>query len=134
MSFDFFDEFATDAAAEVNGVEVPYKGSTFIVARSGNKKYGKLLSDLVKKNQIALDLKDDAADDLSDKLMAEVLAKTILVGWKGEITYKGEKLKYSTANAMKLLAHADFRALVSRWADDREQYRAKQIEEKVKNS
>lgn len=133
MSIDFFDEFATDAAAELNGVEVPYKGTTFIVARAGNKKYGKLLSELVKKHQIALDLKDDAADELSDRLMAEVLSKTILVGWKGEITYKGEKLKYSTANAAKLLAHADFRAQVSRWADDREAFRVKAQEEKVGN-
>lgn len=133
MSLDLFSEFATDTAAEVNGVRVPFKGVTFIVARAGNKKYGKLLSELVKKNQIALDLKDDAADDLSDKLMAEVLAKTILVGWEGELSYAGKPLPYSVENAKKVLAHADFRAQVSRWADDREAFRVKAQEEKVGN-
>lgn len=130
---DLFSSFATDTTAEVNGVRVPFNGVTFIVARSGNKKYGKLLSDLVKKNQIALDLKDDAADDLSDKLMAEVLAKTILLGWEGDVQYQGKPLPYSVANAQKVLAHADFRAQVSRWADDREAFRVKAIEEKVGN-
>lgn len=134
MSLDLFQEFATDTDAEVNGVKVPFKGVTFLIARAGNKKYGKLLSELVKKNQIALDLKDDAADELSDVLMAHVLAKTILVGWEGDLSYKGEALPYSVENAKKVLAHADFRAQVSRWADDREAFRVKIQEEKVGNS
>ena len=130
---DLFSEFATDTKAEVDGVKVPYKGITFLIARAGNRKYGKVLSEAVKQNQIKLDMKDDAADDLSDKLMAEVLAKTILLGWEGDVMYKGEALAYSLENAKKVLTHGDFRAFITKLADDRESFRAAQIEEKVGN-
>jgi hypothetical protein len=130
---DLFSQFATDTSAENNGVEIPYQGITFTIARAGNRKYGKLLSELVKKNQVKLDMKDDAADELSDKLMAEVYAKTVLLGWSGDVMYQGEPLPYSFENAKKVLMHADFRALIAKLADDREAYRVKEIEDKVGN-
>jgi hypothetical protein len=131
---DLFSQFATDAQAELNGVRVPYQGVVFIIARSGNKRYGKLLAEKFKKHQVQLELKDDAADELSDKLMAEIMAETILLGWEGDIGYKGEKLAYSKENAVKVLMHPDFRAFISKLADDREKFRADAIDEKVGNS
>jgi hypothetical protein len=133
MAIDLFAEFATDTNAEVNGIYVPYKGVEFLIARAGNRKYGRALSEAVTKNQIKLDLKDDAADALSDKLMAEVLAKTILLGWKGEINFKGEPLAYSYENAVKVLMLADFRVLISKLADDRAAFRDQSMDDKVKN-
>lgn len=130
---DLFAEFATVENAEVDGVEVEYKGVTFIIARSGNRKYGKALTALVNKNQRVLDQKDDSADKKSDEIMIDVIAQHILKGWKGDIMFKGQPLPYSVENAKKVLAIRDFRAEVMKMADDRENYRVKEVEEQEKN-
>lgn len=135
MSFDLFAEFATDEKLEAEGTYMSYKGQEFLIARSGNRDYGKLLSKLVNKNQRILDGKDKAADDKSDEIMIEVIAKTILRGWKGAIIVEkgGKPVEYSVENAKKALKLKDFRAEVMKMAEDREAYRVAQLEEQEKN-
>lgn len=136
MAFDLFAEFATDEAAETGGTWMQYKGQDFLIARSGNRNYGKLLTKLVNKNQRVLDQQDDHADSASDDIMVEVIAKTILLGWKGEMIVEkgGSPVAYSLDSATKILRVKDFRAQVMKMADDREQFRVKQMEEQAKNS
>lgn len=128
---DVFAQFATDETKEADGVWVSLgreddpKAPAILVARSGNKKYTKLITRQVEKHQRALDLKNDAADDLSDQLMIEVMATTILLGWRN-IEFKGQSLTYSIDNAKMLLGVKDFRKLVARHSDDVESYRVAQ--------
>lgn len=125
-SVDLFEQFATDDSKEIDGVYVEYMGYEFLIARLGNRKYGKKLTALVERHDKALSRKDEAADKLNDDLMIETLAETILLGWKGEITFKGESLAYSVDNAKKLLTMKDFRKEVVKMADDMEAYKAQQ--------
>lgn len=130
---DFFAEFATDIVAELKGAIVSINDINFKVARAGNKHYSKLLTTLVEEHQLTLDLKDDKAEAKSDEIMAEVMSKTILLGWEGELPFKGKKYIYTQANAQMLLALRDFRALVMAHANDRANYRVKEVAAKVKN-
>jgi len=127
---DITKAFATDANKEEDGIEVDIgDGATLRVARIGTKAYNKVINKLFTANKRALDLKNDAAAELSDRLMAEAMAKTILKGWDG-IEDGGKPLPYSIENAQRLLMIKDFRALVFEKANDFEAYKAA-VEEDV---
>ena len=131
-TLDIFSAFATNADTEVNGTEVEFSSTKFLVARAGNPKYSKLLTKLVEKNQKALDLKDESADALSDRILIEVIASTVLLGWD-KLNYKGKELAYSIENAKLVLSHKDFRKEVARMSDDIDNYRAVMEVEQEKN-
>ena len=126
---DITKEFGTDVAKEQDGIEVDIGGATIIVARAGSVAYNKLVNKLFTANKRVLDLKNEAANTLSDNLMAEVLAKTVLKGWKG-IEEGGKDLPFSVENAQRLLRIRDFRALVMEKASDFTLYKAA-VEEDV---
>lgn len=118
---DLFSAFSTDQKTEEEGklTQIPDCGDTlWLVARSGNKSYNRLLSTLYKRNRAVLDSKGDEAQKKSDEILAEVFAKTILLGWQGEILYKGKKYAYSYELAKQLLMHKDFRAKVAGISED----------------
>jgi len=132
MALDIFAQFATDETLEENGTWFPIGGGArVLVARSGNRKYAKLLTKEVERNKKALDLNDDAADKLSEEIMISVLAETILLGWE-DISFKGEVLEYNVANAKKLLAVKDFRKAIAQFADDVSAFKFKETEEQGK--
>jgi len=125
---DVFESFATDENLEVAGTWVEYGEAKFLVARLGNRKYAKKLTALVERNQKLLDRKDDAAEALSDKLMVDTLAETILMGWEG-VMYKGAELPYTVENAKMIRALKDFRREIMKMAEDMEAYKMKQEQE-----
>jgi hypothetical protein len=133
---DLFAAFSTDASKEEEGTltTLPECGDTkWLVARAGNKSYKRLFSSLYKKNKAALESKGDAAEAKSNEVMAELYAKTILLGWEGEISYKGKLHKYSQEMARTLLAHGDFRSKVETVANDFTSFKSVQDEEDVGN-
>ena len=135
-SVDLFAAFAVDTAQEQDGTltELPGCGDTkFLIAREGNKNYSKLLQRLVKQNRAVLDSKGAAAEAKSDELMVEVLAKTILIGWEGEISYKGKMYPYTVDAAKMLLAHKDFRANVVGVSSNMETFKLVKDAEDAKN-
>lgn len=132
MALDIFAQFATDETLEENGTWFPIGGGArVLVARSGNRKYAKLLTKEVERNKKALDLNDDAADKLSEEIMIGVIAETILLGWE-DVSFKGEVLEYNVANAKKLLAIKDFRKAIAQFADDVSAFKFKETEEQGK--
>ena len=132
MALDIFAQFGTDETLEENGTWFQIGGGArVLVARSGNRKYGKMLTKEVERNKKALDLNDDAADKLSEEIMISVLAETILLGWE-DISFKGEVLEYNIANAKKLLAVKDFRKAIAQFADDVSAFKFKETEEQGK--
>lgn len=125
-AIDLFSAFSTVKANENEGTltQLPDCGDTlWRVARSGNRKYNRLLSQLYKRNRAVLDSKGDEAEKKSDEILTEVFAKTILLGWQGEILYKGKKYPYSYEQAKVLLAHRDFRTKVASIAEDFSNYK-----------
>lgn len=132
---NLFAQFATDATAENSGVWKDYGDNQFLIARAGNKAYSKLLGEVVSRHKATLDLGGEAADQLSDRLMIEVMAKTILLGWKDPIIVEkdGEPVAYSYDNAVKALQIKDFRNLVNTWANEMAAYRVAKLGEMEKN-
>lgn len=125
---DVFETFAVDVGKETDGVwhDIGDK-ARLLVARSGNRKYARMLSREVQKHQRVLDVPGDAADEASDKIMIKVLANTILLNWEC-IQFKKHSMPYSVENAEILLAVKDFRSLVNKLSSDFEAYHLKQEE------
>lgn len=132
MALDIFAQFATDEALEENGTWFDIGGDArILVARSGNRKYGKLLTKEVERARKVLDLNDEVADKRSEEIMVGVIAETILLGWEG-VKFKGKDIEYSVENAKQLLAIKDFRKLVAQYSDDVSAYKLKEAEEQGK--
>lgn len=132
---DIFSAFGSDTSKEVNGVEIEIAPDAFItVARSGNKKYGRILTKAFEANKYTIDRKDAAADAKAEQIVIDAMAQAILVGWRGNIQFKGEPLSYSVENAKKLLAVKDFRIMVSKHAEEFANFRAVVEDEDEKNS
>lgn len=130
---DIFAAYATDEAAELNGVWKNLNGAELLIARAGNRKYAKLLTARVEAGQSLLDSADEeVAAKASDEIMAGVFAETILLGWK-PLKFKGEVVEYSKETAKQMLLLKDFRREVARLSDDMEAYRVKVEEAQVKN-
>jgi hypothetical protein len=132
MAFDVFEMYATDETAEVEGVEMSIGDAKFLIARSGNKNFSKKLSKLYTKHQRVLERKDDVSDKLSDSVMVECIAETILLGWEG-VSFKGKELPYSVDNAKMLLEFKDFRKQIMGLAEDFDSYKSVKEAEEEKN-
>ncbi len=129
---DIFNTFATDENAELKGSWQKIGQGDFLIARANNRNYIKALQSKFAANQAALDAGDEAAEKLSDSIMVDLIAETILLGW-GEVTYQGALLPYSLENAKKVLTHKDFRAEVMKLANSIDGYRLKVEADQVKN-
>lgn len=139
---DIFRQFAADPVKEVEGVwEVlgtdpkTQKVARILVARSGNKRHSKVVTQLYESNRSTLELKNDAADAKGEEITIDSMAKGVLLGWEG-LEFDGEKLADSKdmtpedrlVAARKLLAVKDFRALVQKKAEDFAKFKAYQDE------
>ena len=130
---DIFNTFATNTELEEAGVEIKIGPDAYItVARAGNRKYAKLLSTLFEENRTLLETGTKEADEYSDQLMVQVIAETILLGWKG-LKYKDKILKHSVENAVTLLKVKDFRKLVMDHAQKIEHFKAGKESAAIKN-
>ena len=132
---DLFKTFATDEKLEVEGRWVPFDDKTsFKIARAYNKHFSRLFQRKYESNKHALKAKGPEAEALADSIMCEVMAKTILVDWKGPVSIKGEDLgAYSEAGAQKALQLKEFRAWVNAQADDTAAFKVEQDDEDSKN-
>lgn len=126
MSFDIFDAFATDENLENDGTVFPVgKDATLLVARGGNRRYARAVTKAVESRRAELDGDDDAAAGVSDEIMIDVMANTILLGWTN-LTFKGEPVgDYSVEKAKKLLSIKDFRKHVAGLSDTMAAYKVK---------
>lgn len=135
---DLFKEFATNLDAEVNGKWVKYGSVEFLIARSYNKNFTKKFRDEVEKHKDQMEkLGQEDAEALSNKIMIDVLAETVLLDWKGDIAFKGKPLKYSKANAKEILSTPEMREFVEfvlKESQDVENFRAELEKEQEKNS
>ncbi len=113
----------TNEVAENEGVWFPYGDASFLVARTGNKAYVKMITKLVNRHRITLDGRNEEADQLSEKLLVQTIASTILLGWKGNVRIDNELIEYSQENAEKALYIKEFRKIILGFADDVDAYR-----------
>ena len=133
---DIFASFAVDPKKEKNGVSVALQdcGATkWLIARTGSPEYNRLANMLFKRHRAVLDVNDDAAKKKSDEIMAEIFAATVLLGWEGQVAYKGQLHSYSRKVAQELLIHPAFRAKVEMVAGDFNAYKVEQDNADLKN-
>lgn len=132
---DLFSTFATDEKLEIEGRWVPFDTKTsFKIARAYNKHFSRLFTRLYNSNKLAIQSKGKEAEELSERIMCEVMAKTILLDWKGPVAIKGEDLgTYSVEAAQKALMLKGFREWVQAQADEVSAYKVEQDEEDSKN-
>lgn len=127
---DIFNEFAVSDDA----IYVPYaEGVEFLIARADNPKFNSLASRFYKQHKRTLEASNAAADAKMIEMTVYLYSETILLGWKGKVTLKGEALTYSKENAKKLLAIEGFRDWVATQARDTQAYKVVQEQETQKN-
>lgn len=140
MSFDIFENFATNEKLETVGVwhNLDVAGKSRIrVARMDNPKYQAAMSALFAEYAKELDAepedKRSEPGSLTRKVMAKGMAQAILIDWE-EVSYRGKMLKYSKENAEKVLEHKDFLELILRLSNDITKYQIELEDEQTKNS
>jgi len=121
---DILNSFATDEKLETEGKVFPLsKTASIKVARSGNPKYVSLLRQKMSEAQLDL-VGGDEADQLAESILIDVMAETILVGWKG-IVEGGLEVPYSVSKAKEYLKVKDFRRKVASLSENFEAFKLK---------
>jgi len=135
---DIFKSYATDKTLEENGVKIIVakddksgKESWIRVARLGNQKFNQCFDRLQKQNRVNGMKK--LSPEVTEKLLIEAIAETILVDWSG-LSYKGEEIAYSKENAIKMLTEAkDWLDEIVTLAKNMETFRIQDMEDSAKN-
>lgn len=133
---DIFKEYAVDLKAETKGVWRQLGTADFLIARSDNEEYLKHVTESWDANREKIEKGGKAADKLSTKLMAEIIADTILLDWKN-VGFEGVEMPYSRDNVVKLFTDPslrDFHNAILRLASEAAAYRVKEEEKETKNS
>lgn len=137
---DIFDLFATSELLEESGKDFDFGGGVrFRIARIGNSRYQRTLTQLFEAHRETLEMKGSdealaAADECSKQIMRQVHSRTVLLGWSGPVKYKGKPIEYSFETAELLLQHKDFFAWVDTRAKNYQNYLLSSQEEDAKNS
>lgn len=136
---DFWNAYSTNEQAEVEGRYFENGDAEFLIARAGNDRYSRMISKQYEGNKHILDDKSsDAAkatgEALAKKITIDVMSKSILLGWKGNVDWKGTPLPYTVDNAQKLLGLKDFQAWVVGKSGAYQNYLLAAEEEDAKNS
>ncbi len=135
---NFTKELATSADLENDGVWEDYDDKvSFLVARSHNKAFDRLITSLVNKNKRLLDSKTDAARDKSEQIMIQTMAQTVLLGWKGEFSIAMDDKpigEYSVEKAKEVLKIKALREWIQALSEDHARFKLVQDEAEAKNS
>lgn len=125
----------TDPAREDEGVWVEVgDGASLKLARIGNRRYREATQRRFKPYRRALRA-GTLSEATSEQLMAEVLAETVLLDWRG-LMDRGTPVPYSVDQAKAVLcdpAYREFRDLVVELAGDMQSYREADLEDAEKN-
>lgn len=115
-----YKKFKTNEKLENEGVTVDYgDAGKFRIARAGgsNKAHSKALEAVNRKyrNQFRLEIVEE---DESRKILAEVYANTVILGWEDVYDEDGKAIPFTPANCIKLLLDlpdlfADIREMAS---------------------
>lgn len=126
---DIFSTYATDETLEVEGRWFDLSKTARVkVARAGNPNYIKALRKKLDENRIDLDSQGDEANELAEKVMVDVTADTILLGWEG-LQFRGKPIDYSPQNSRLLLSVKDFRKRITGFSESFEAFKVKAQEE-----
>jgi len=133
MGFDLKTEFGTDEKKEIEGVwEDMGDGFSIKIARANNPNYDKWFTRLTKgiKRQLR---NDTVPEEKSRAIMIQIMAKTILLDWKGMFE-DGKEVKYSEKEAVRVLTeYKDFRTTITEMSSSITLFRMEEDEDAEKN-
>lgn len=135
---DIFDLFATSDLLEESGKFFDLAGAKFRIARIGNSRYLRMLNAEFEKHRETLEMKGEGAQEIVDAcskgIMQRVYARTVLLGWEGDVKFGGRSIQYSFEDAEDLLKIKDFFAWVDGKAKNFQNYLLSAQQEDAKNS
>ncbi len=130
-----YDLFKTDTKMEQDGIVLDYGEFSITIARAGksNAKFRGLLSTTLKKHRRKID-QDTLSDDLSDKIMIEIYADSIILGWANFTGPDGKAMVFDRENVIKAMTDLpDLFADISEQANQASNFRAEQLADAEKN-
>ena len=98
-----YRQFKTDGALERDGVALDYDGFSITVARAGgsNRRYSAAMAQRTKAIRSAL--RTGHVDEATNqRILREVMADTVVLGWAGVTGRDGEPLPFSRENVVRL--------------------------------
>jgi hypothetical protein len=101
----FYKQFGTSEDLEVNGIWLDYGDAGRIkIARAGgaNRRFATVLERKTRPYRRALD-NGTIDPKVIERVMAEVFAETVILGWEDVIGRDGEPLPYTFDNVVQLL-------------------------------
>jgi len=110
-------------------------GLSMKIAKVGNTEYEKLLRKLYKPYRKTLQKGKDLDTSITDNIMAEVIANTIVLDWKGMPGEEGD-VPFSVEECMNLVLDPELREFkeeILEFADDSARYELEMDEETEKN-
>lgn len=127
---DLKKDFSTNKKLEDEGVWIDIgDGAKLKIARAGNKQANAVSKQLAKPYMAQIQY-GKLSDEVATQIAVEVMAKAILLDWKG-IQYDGQEMPYSIDNAIKILTELpDFRDYVSQVANERKTFQ-REIDEAI---
>lgn len=135
MSGSPYAMFKTDKKLETDGIILDYGDFKIKIARAGgnNTKYAEVLKRVSKPYRKAIE-KEVLSEEIGRKILIEVFAEVVVIGWDGVLDEKGKPLTFSPANAKKLLNDLpDLFADIQEQASKASNFRQEELEEAAKN-
>lgn len=126
----------SDDDKSVNGVWHPLSTTFEVrVARANNPRFQEMTKRVMRPHRVAAQ-RGTLADDLIAQLVSKVMARTILLDWKGSATFAGKPVgAYSHERAEELLVtFQGFREDIARIADDPKVFSDDGLEAELGNS
>lgn len=130
-------DFATDKNKEVNGVWFDLGDDTkVLVARARNTKYLAELRLRMKPYQNRISRNDPSMEAIAEKILTQVVARTILLGWENLRDQDNNPIEYSIEKCEEILGNPkfkDFRDLIETLSEDMSSYKEEVKQEMLGN-
>ena len=130
---DIKQMFGVNKNLEISGVWQDIgDGVSVKVARTGNSEYQKVFEKISKPHKRAI-RRGTLNNDVAEKLLIKVMAKTILLDWKG-LEEDGMEVPFSDEAALRILTdYKDLRDYISDISNDIEVFKQEDDEDAEKN-
>lgn len=132
-----YSAFANNEELETQGIVVDYgPAGKFLIARAGgaNRKFQRVSEKVFRPYRRQIEAKT-IDPKVADKLLAQVFAQTVILGWENVTDRDGNELEFSPENAQKLLLDLpDLFASLREEAVAAANFRADEVEEDLGNS
>lgn len=127
------DDFVTDKAKEENGVWMDMGGGAeSLIARWGNPKMSKALQKFSNSHRAQIKA-GTLPDSYNEQRMAEIMADTVFLAFRGDWTQKGKPISDSRKTRIEMLKLRDFLELIAGMSQEQAAYKADADAEAVGN-